>query len=904
MNSRQGSMGVLYRRATTVGAWALAILLTGCGGGGDTGSTSTAPGTGDTGNHYPLAVGDRWVYRKTASDGMKTLWVEEVMGTTVIRGETASVLRRRDAQTGQLNGTDNHYVKTDEGVFVVVEDAAQSIYGTPRLGFLQFPLVPGHRFIALEKRDLDFGEDLDGDGHNERMAVRSEVTVETSESVTVAAGRFDDAMRVRTVVEETVTLTQNGQEVSATTTYTDWYAAGVGVVKNREIGVYPTVTVTNELELTAYQVSGNSSDVTGPKVQSTAPASNEVVASTSLRTAHPLAVTFDRPLDPDSVVKNSLRVTDASGTVVTGRFSHSGAQITFTPDTDLPSGRYTAQLTAPVSDWIHQQIPQPWPAWSFVVDNDGPVVVSQSPAANAHNAPYANVITLEFNEELDPASVTSQAFLIKADESGSRYYPSAVSVSGRKVTLQIDIPLYNQGPTYEVTVNPTLTDRFGHPMAQAYQYSFHAYPGRFDRPVALTPTNWYTLRATTGDLDQDGHADVVAIIWKVEGTNLQKDLVIFQREQNGTLTPAHTVRLPTDMPYCHPDKLNVMDVTGDGRVDIITTLYPDYPSSPYRTPCSALIFEFSTTTGWSLTRRWPTSFTSVQEVADLNHDGRADLLTNRDDQTLEIWYQKSDGTLADPVIWQALPTGGVNWKVVKVVDLDGDGRMDVLASYWDGTRLDGPQLIKLAYQQSDSTLSPVQTTESPSPFSVESWVITDVNGDGQQDLIVEGSRDRDYAKRFIGKIELNKTTGPSTMSLVDVTLNMPPGRLVVGDVDGDGQADLLSIPYDRSMNLYTLTRTGPWQVNTLRFGANYIPDWAELADVTGDDQVDLVQLSANTLLLHKNAGPQPDLRTTATTTAAKVGTVNHAYTTRWIKADSTAPATGIRQFMETLRSHR
>ncbi|MBM3836501.1 MAG: CHRD domain-containing protein [Verrucomicrobia bacterium] len=74
----------------------------------------------------------------------------------------------------------------------------------------------------------------------------------------------------------------------------------------------------------------------------------------------------------------------------------------------------------------------------------------------------------------------------------------------------------------------------------------------------------------------------------------------------------------------------------------------------------------------------------VVGAADLNRDGKLDLVFQHSDGTLAVWYM--DGTsLSSAALLSPASPGDSKWKVVGVGDLTGDGREDLVFQYSDGT---------------------------------------------------------------------------------------------------------------------------------------------------------------------------------------------------------------------------
>lgn len=96
---------------------------------------------------------------------------------------------------------------------------------------LRFPFEAGSTFEQINKKGLDFCEDLDGDRTNEKADLVSIVTVKGFESVTVPAGTFSNCAKVETRATVPVIASGNGARETKEATQTMWFAPGVGPVK-------------------------------------------------------------------------------------------------------------------------------------------------------------------------------------------------------------------------------------------------------------------------------------------------------------------------------------------------------------------------------------------------------------------------------------------------------------------------------------------------------------------------------------------------------------------------------------------------------------------------------------------------------------------------------------------------
>ena len=113
-------------------------------------------------------------------------------------------------------------------------------------------------------------------------------------------------------------------------------------------------------------------------------------------------------------------------------------------------------------------------------------------------------------------------------------------------------------------------------------------------------------------------------------------------------------------------------------------------------------------------------------VADLNGDGRPDIVCYGDAKDLEIIYNQGTNGWSDPKRWH-IEDGRLDGNSLVVGDLNGDGRPDIVLLGDNGS-------LYFLPQQPDHTFGePQKIPYSGAPKAVQ---IADVNGDGRQDLLL------------------------------------------------------------------------------------------------------------------------------------------------------------------------
>lgn len=215
------------------------------------GLAGTAPATAQPGSpletvqdgavYFPDAVGSRWRYRghiedlplQKISERKGYVNVSSVTGTQTINGVTVKVFH--DTNPGNHGATDSYYRRDAVGIVYYGSSPGTPVERqvTP-YQIMRFPIDLPSSFQQFDRKGIDFGNDIDGDGTQEKADVEASVAVIGTESVTVPAGTYADAIKLEARMSMRIHLSKAKRSVVSTDLLTAWFAKGIGLVKYTE----------------------------------------------------------------------------------------------------------------------------------------------------------------------------------------------------------------------------------------------------------------------------------------------------------------------------------------------------------------------------------------------------------------------------------------------------------------------------------------------------------------------------------------------------------------------------------------------------------------------------------------------------------------------------------------------
>ncbi|NUT33886.1 MAG: VCBS repeat-containing protein [Hamadaea sp.] len=276
------------------------------------------------------------------------------------------------------------------------------------------------------------------------------------------------------------------------------------------------------------------------------------------------------------------------------------------------------------------------------------------------------------------------------------------------------------------------------------------------------------------------------------------------------------------------------DFTGDGRADIVTFTQGALADAYVAT---------STGAGFAGTSvKWNDYLSLGGETAltgDFDGDGKADAVTFTHGNDADAWVALSTGTaFAGSTKWHDF--FAPRHELAAVGDVNGDGKDDIVSFTHDGL---GDVWVALS---TGDSFAASQKWHDWFALAGEYPAVADVNGDGKDDVITFTQGPDTAADVYVAL-----STGTSFAAsakwhdLFAVGSELPR----VGDVTGDGKADIVAFSCDAHADTYVAVSTGTSFAGTGLKWNDYFclgGEFPYLADVNGDGKDDAVVFAKGT----------------------------------------------------------
>ena len=392
------------------------------------------------------------------------------------------------------------------------------------------------------------------------------------------------------------------------------------------------------------------------------------------------------------------------------------------------------------------------------------------------------------------------------------------------------------------------------------------------RPYVNRETGSWPEAVAIGDLNGDGRNDVALVTSYYFDPPNDYMLHLFLQDAAGGLAPA--VKYPVGQT---PKSVDVGDVTGDGRADVVTSTWPGVcvlrqnvqgtldPIVCYPNPYS------------------PYSY--MVKIGDFNSDGRGDVVCICSDAAVAVFLQNAGGTLDPPVLYSV----GLGGSEVEVGDVNADGRDDIVVMSGQGFV---PNL-GLLIQNPAGGFAPVVYYDLGGNELTRGAEVSDVTGDDREDVVVTYGGNGPSAHIAVFQQNAGGTLNPPySLPSYDI-----PEPIESADLDDDGRNDAAVLHGGwMAMGVYlqgTSGVLGTEMLEPIPYASHYNSQGLALGDIDGDGEKDAVIADYNyglVVLYHKAAH---DLSLVITDAPDPVPVGSNVTYTLTVTNSGTSPMTGI-----------
>jgi hypothetical protein len=277
-----------------------------------------------------------------------------------------------------------------------------------------------------------------------------------------------------------------------------------------------------------------------------------------------------------------------------------------------------------------------------------------------------------------------------------------------------------------------------------------------------------------------------------------------------------------------PGTIAVGDVNGDGKPDIVTV---------GRSSGSGTVFVLAGKGDgtFSAPKAFPTAPSPYAlALGDVNGDGKLDVVTANPGfyvittgaSSVGVLLGDGQGNFAASVNY---PTG-VETQQVALGDLDGDGKVDIVAA---NTGVDDWWSVGVLRGKGDGTFA--AEAEFPSGIGPNSVALGDLNKDGKLDVVLADSTAGGWVTVLLGNGDGTLADG------VEYNVGDSAGAVMLGDLDGDHNLDIVAT--GEGVILLLGKGDGTFPTTPLVYAAR--SSSLALGDVNGDGRPDVVVAAAS-----------------------------------------------------------
>ena len=361
------------------------------------------------------------------------------------------------------------------------------------------------------------------------------------------------------------------------------------------------------------------------------------------------------------------------------------------------------------------------------------------------------------------------------------------------------------------------------------------------QPVELYDASEYIIynAVAAADVNRDGKPDLAVASQNISAPNSDGAIEIRLGNGDGTFQSPMTY----DSGGITPVAIAIADMNGDGKLDIVVANQGNGSSGG-----GVAILLGNGDGTFQTARVFASNGGASIAVADINGDGKPDVMITTCCESngygeVESFLGNGDGTLRTGSIFSS---GGYGASSIAVADVNHDGHADVLVTNFCGTGTNCPlqQVTEgsvgvLLGDGSGAFASPVlYDAGGPATSAI---TVADVNGDGKPDLLVGNCGAWSCSPDGPGTIAVLLANADGTFQpAVSYNTGDSVMSMATADIDRDGKLDAITAAWGGAVIVLRGNGDGTFQpADSYSAGASYSTSLA-VADLNGDKKPDAV----------------------------------------------------------------